>query len=200
MPNDNPPITSLIMRRAEILDTRRYAAADVRAIAELLVKVWPKPGKTVAYREEQLWATGMKYLGPDNQAPRSVVVRDGSRIVAHAALIPRTVATSRGKIVVAGLSRVCSDPELRGQGLGVQVVMPIFELVDRQVFEFSLFQTTPLVRSFYERLGACVVTNRFVNSLGASPDANPFWDEVVMRYPSDRDWPSGIVDLLGPAY
>jgi len=56
------------------------------------------------------------------------------------------------------------------------------------------------VRPFYEKLGAVVVDNRIVNSLADNPAANPFWDEVVMRYPAGGDWPSGAIDLRGPGY
>ena len=51
-----------------------------------------------------------------------------------------------------------------------------------------------------ERLGARVVTNRFVNSLAADPGARPFWDPVTMVYPRSFDWPEGTIDLQGPGY
>jgi hypothetical protein len=56
------------------------------------------------------------------------------------------------------------------------------------------------VRPFYERLGACAVANTFVDSLAEDPRGNPFWDDVVMRYPPREGWPEGEIDLLGPGY
>jgi len=70
-----------------------------------------------------------------------------------------------------------------------------FKLVDSGEFSCSLFQTC--VPSFYERLGARVITNRIVNSLGADPEARPFWDPTIMVYPKTYDWPEGTIDLLG---
>lgn len=56
------------------------------------------------------------------------------------------------------------------------------------------------MRPFYEKLGACLATNRIVNSLGDDPQASPFWDEIILRYPKDRQWPEGEIDLRGPGY
>ena len=76
------------------------------------------------------------------------------------------------------------------------------------IFPAGLFQTTPAVRRFHEKLGACVVENRIVNSFAArwgqrrGPDfaERPFRDGVVMRYPKSAHWPEGEIDLLGPGY
>ena len=186
--------------QVETLDARTLSAADARAIAELVVKTWPKPGRTVEVRMEQLWANGRDYVGNDAQAPRNFIVRDGDHVVAHATFVTRTIGTSEGELTVAGLARVCSDPNSRGQGLGRLVVEPVFGLVDDGSFPFSLFQTSPEVRPFYEKLGCCVVENPIVNSLGENPEECPFWDRVVMRYPKNAKWPDGKIDLLGPGY
>lgn len=184
----------------EELDSRNYSAADARAIAELLCQVWPKPEKTIDIRQEQLVALGHGYLGPENQHPRSFVIREAGQVIAHSGMIPRTIGTSVGDITIAGLTRVCSDPAYRGQGLGELVVRGVFALVNDGVFAFSLFQTSQKVRPFYEKLGAALVTNRIVNSRDDDPTASPFWDEVALRYPQNRDWPEGEIDLRGPGY
>jgi hypothetical protein len=44
------------------------------------------------------------------------------------------------------------------------------------------------------------VTNPIVDSLAADPSVNPFWDEVVMRYPAVKHWPEGEIDLRGPGF
>jgi hypothetical protein len=182
------------------LDARSYTAADARAIAELLCLIWPKPDKTVDIRQEQLLALGRGYVGHENQHPRSFVIRDAGRVIAHSSMIPRTIGTSAGDMTIAGLSRVCSDPAYRGKGLGELVVREVFALVDDGTFPFSLFQTNNKVRPFYEKLGSVLVTNRIVNSQAEDPTANPFWDEVALRYPGNRDWPAGEIDLRGPGY
>jgi predicted N-acetyltransferase YhbS len=184
----------------ETLDRRNISEADARAIAELLVKVWPRPEKTVATRMADLLIHWKDYRGPEVEFPRSLVVRESHRLTAHAAALPRKIGTADGDFTVMGLAQVCSDPELRGRGLGEAVVRAAFDAVDHGPFAHSLFQTSFEVRPFYEKLGACLVTNRIVNSLGDDPAKNPFWDEVVMRYPAAKPWPEGDIDLRGPGY
>jgi predicted N-acetyltransferase YhbS len=187
------------MHEVETLDARQLSQADARAIAELIVKVWPKLDKTVEFRQQQVLDVGREYIGPDSQAPRSMLIRDNGHVIAHAALMPRVIGTKVGDLTIAGLARVCSDPDYRGQGLGELVVKQVFNLIDDNTFSFSLFQTNSRVHPFYEKLGACVVQNRILNSL--TTDLHPpFWDELVMRYPKDRDWPDGDIDLRGPGY
>ncbi|TWT31249.1 hypothetical protein KOR34_46250 [Posidoniimonas corsicana] len=175
-------------------------APDRQAIAELIARTWPKPDKDAAYRERQLQQLSAGYRGPAEQAPRAFVVRDGEQIIANAVIEPRTVGAAGGELTILGLGKVCSCPDRRGEGLGGRVVKAALGLVDRGVFPFALFQTSEAVRLFYERLGAVTIANRVVNSLGDDPNANPFADSVVMRYPSKEGWPKGPIDLRGPAY
>jgi GNAT superfamily N-acetyltransferase len=184
----------------ESLDARSFSETDALAIGELLARVWPKPDKPAEFRKQQMLDLGVGYSGPDAQAPRSFVIRDGGKVLAHAAVFPRTIGTSTGETTIAALCRVCSDPECRGQGFGELVVRGVFDLVDAGEFRWSLFQTTPPVRPFYEKLGAAAIDNTVVNSLGGDPREHPFWDPVLMRYPAAGDWPAGEIDLRGPGY
>lgn len=184
----------------EVLDARELTPDAALAVGELIARVWPKPEKPAEYRQRQILDTAAAYEGAAEQAPRAILVWEAGRVIAHASLVPRTIGTEQGELTVAGLSRVCSDPDKRGCGLGELVVRQVFGFVDRGVFPFSLFQTTPVVQPFYKKLGCCQVMNRFVNSLGDDPTADPFWDPVIMRYPLSGTWPEGKIDLLGPAY
>ena len=190
----------------ETLDARTLSQDDARAIGELQAAVWPNPEKPVEVRIQQMLDMGQGYAGPETQAPRSFVVREEGRVIAHSAIIPRTIGTSTGDLTIAGLARVCSASDQRGRGLGEMVVRAVFEVVDAGAFSFSLFQTTSPVQAFYEKLGACLVENPIFNSLGEDPHASPFWNELVMRYPkggerpSGEDWPEGEIDLRGPGY
>jgi len=182
------------------MNAHNYDEATARAIADVLCRVWPKPGRTVETRVEKMKADWAAYNGPESQRPRSIFIRDGERVVGHAGADARTVGTSKGEVTVLALARVCTDPAERGRNLGAAVVREAFKLVDQGIYEWSLFQTTHKVRPFYEKLGACLVSNRIVNSLGDDPTKNPFWDEIVMRYPSRAGWPDGDIDLRGPGY
>lgn len=184
----------------ETLDHRTMNEADAREIAELLIAIWPKPGRTVDTRTAEILTQWRNYSGPEAQHTRSFVVREGGHIVAHAQAEPRTVKTSAGDITVLALCRVCTNPEVRGKKLGQAVVTEAFKLVDSGAFRFALFQTRDVVRPFYEKLGATSANNRFFNSLAADPTVTPFWDTEIMRYPSTGDWPAGDIDTNGPGW
>ncbi len=184
----------------ETLDARTLSKADALEIAKLLVRVWPRSKKTVTIRQHQMLELGRNYQGAEELAPRSFLIRQEGGVIAHAAVLPRSIGTSAGEMMIAGLTRVCTAPEQRGRGLGEVVVRAIFSLVDNEIFPYSLFQTTQEVRPFYEKLGACIIENPIVNSLGDDLHASPFWDKVIMRYPCGGSWPLGEIDLCGPGY
>src|SRR5215213_458778 len=186
--------------KIETIDHRTIGEADARAIAELIVSIWPKPDRTVETFTADILAHGKDYHGPEEQHPRSFLIREEDRVVAHAGVYPRTIGTSKGGITILALARVCTEPIVRGRRYGDAVVRASFGLVDDDSFPFALFQTTKEVRPFYERLGAVAIDNTFVNSLAPDPKANPFWAEVYMRYPATRDWPKGEIDLRGPGW
>ncbi len=184
----------------ETIALRTISEDDAQGIAELIVSIWPKPGRSVESFTEEILRQGTEYQGPQRQEPRSFLIREGGRVIAHSGAAPRTIRTPQGDITVLALARVCTDPAVRGRKLGDAVVRATLALVDRGEFPFSLFQTSDDVRPFYERLGAVVVDNRFVNSLADDPIADPFWAPVRMRYPSTGDWPEGEIDLRGPGW
>ncbi|MEX2310724.1 MAG: GNAT family N-acetyltransferase [Pirellulales bacterium] len=184
----------------ETLDLRTISETDAWAIAELLVAVWPKPGRTVENLTAGLRSQWQDYRGPEAEHPRAFAVREGGRVIAHAAIYPRTIRTGAGDIMVMALARVCTDPAARGRKLGQAVTQAAFDLVDDGSFPFALFQTREEVRPFYERFGAVAVDNHFINSTADDPTFPPFWDRVIMRYPAKPGWPAGKIDLCGPAW
>jgi GNAT superfamily N-acetyltransferase len=184
----------------ETLDSRTLTESDARAIAVLLCTVWPKPGRTIDTRTVQLLTGWSDFSGPENQYPRSFLIREGGHVIAHTGAYPRTISTQDGKMTILALARVCTDPAARGRQLGATLVRKAFDLVDDGTYPWSLYQTSHQIRPFYEKLGACLIANRVFNSLGEDPTANPFWDEIAMRYPSRPGWPEGDIDILGPGY
>ncbi len=188
------------MPAIETIDLRTISEADARATAELICAIWPKPGRTVDSLTADLTTRWRDYGGEPEQYPRSFVVREDGRVIAHATAAPRTVGTADGEMTLLALSRVCTSPVARGRHLGEAMTRAAFELVDHGVFPFALFQTTDRVRPFYDRLGAVQVENRVVNSLAAEPEAPAFWDPVVMRYPDKAGWPEGEIDLRGAGW
>ena len=97
------------------------------------------------------------------------------------------------------LSGVCVLPSYQGKGLGAEIARRTFGRIHGDEFDVSLFQTT--IPAFYTKLGAALVTNKFVNSRNKThPDANPWHDEWAMIYPRGYSWPQGPIDLNGPGY
>jgi predicted GNAT family N-acyltransferase len=184
----------------ETIDRRTINEADARAIAKLVVSIWPRPGRTVESFTAEMLAQWSDYRGPEDEHPRSFLVRESGRVIAHSSAYPRTIGTSSGDMTVLALARVCTDPAVRGRKLGDAVVRATFDLVDHGPFPFALFQTSTEVRPFYERLGAVAIDNTFINSLAPKPNANPFWAPVPMRYPATGEWPRGEIDLRGPGW
>jgi predicted N-acetyltransferase YhbS len=184
----------------ETIDRRTISQADARAIAELLEAIWPKPGRTVETRTAELLNYWRDYRGPEAEFPRSFVVREAGRVIAHAGVHPQAIGTPHGDMTILALGRVCTDLAVRGRKLGDAIVRTVFDLVDNGPFPFSLFQTSTNVRPFYERFGAVEIHNRFINSLAADPTVNPFWEVVTMRYADGPGWPSGEIDLRGPGW
>ena len=191
---------SSVLGNVDVWDARDMTDAQRMVVAELLCEIWPKPGRTPAARVESMRANAEAFAGPEHQAPRSFVIFDGPHLIAHAAIINRTIGTEQGDLTVAGLAQVCTDPAWRGCGLGDRIVRAALAPVDEGAFLISLFQTTETVQPFYERLGARRVENHFYNSLEDDRPDSPWTDSVQMIYPGSVDWPDGPVDLRGPGY
>ena len=174
---------------------------EALAVGGLLAKVFPKPDKGPVERALQLKRIGEDYAGPAEHGPVSHIILQEDHVVAHAVTFGRRVGTAGGNLTVMALAYVATDPDCRGQGLGAAVTHAAFSRVDDGEFPFALFQTSFKVQPFYEQIGCKLVENRIYNSLSEDePQANPFWDNVVLRYPSTEGWPDGEIDLRGRGY
>jgi hypothetical protein len=168
--------------------------SQIRALNQLWQAVWPVDCF-------DLDAFVARFRQRNGERPERVlhIVWDGETAIAAADTFAREVHHANGPLRLMALASVCSMPARRGQGLGRLATLAAFSRVDRGEFPLSLFQTP--VPDFYARLGARLVTNRFVNRRHAEdPAKNPFWDPHVMIYPAHAAWPEGVVDLNGPGY
>jgi predicted N-acetyltransferase YhbS len=197
---DGGPQANRPAKPMETIDLRTISEADARAVATLLYTVWPKPGRTVESLTADLMTRWRDYRGPEAQFPRSFVVRESGKLIAHASATPRTIGTAVGDLTIMALARVCTHPDARGRKLGDLVARAAFEPVDDGAYQFSLFQTRENVKPFYDRLGAVQIDNTFTNSQAVDPALSRFADPVIMRYPATAGWPAGQIDLNGPAW
>ena len=193
----------------------RMSEADFLAACELHHAAFPKPGRgldEVIAKKRPVWMDAGRSgaANPDTAAatppPVRYAVVEGGRWLANAASLVRTVGTEAGDLTVCGLFDVATHPNARGRGLAVAVTQAVFNAVNDGTYPFCMFQTGA-ARKFYEtKFGATLVTNEIVNTHAAGdPEANPFTDEFVMRYPGEpasggTPWPAGRIDLRGPGF
>ncbi|WP_146574818.1 GNAT family N-acetyltransferase [Botrimarina hoheduenensis] len=179
----------------------RVSHADALAIGTLLDTIWPHDDRGPEDRARKLIDIGNRYEGPAQRQPLSLVVWDDSLVVAHALVFERVITLGPKPLSALALAGVATHPDCRGRGLGEVVVQAAFDRVDQGLFPLSLFQTSLAVENFYTRLGAKRVENPVVNSHNADdPNTNPFWDDIVMRYPAGGAWSDETIDLCGPGY
>lgn len=189
--------TEVERRTADAVDLDRPLAA---AINSRMLQAWPHLREQPEGKIDFLLNRWTGYHGPDAQRPQYHLVFQDHELIALAHSFARTIRAEDRPIPVLGLANVCVANRAKGRGYGRLVVEAAFDRVARDGFQFCVFQTTPAVEPFYERLGAVRVANRFYNSLGANSSANPFWEPLAMRYPAEGAWPDGPIDLLGPGY
>lgn len=171
----------------------------IHAVADLTHRCFPSAPQTLEQRIEELrqrtladhpeFASGLRWIVWDEERP-----------IAHAYSFVRHISVAGEWLPVLALAAVCTDPEYRGDGWGATLCRRAFaRLVDPAMPDVCLFQTP--VPDFYVKLDCRQVENRFFNSLDPDdPDRWPWNDPTAMIFPAEFPWPSGEVDLRGPAY
>jgi ribosomal protein S18 acetylase RimI-like enzyme len=148
---------------------------EIVAIVALLNAIWPNKEKTLSELAETFLERHFGYLTayPSISRP-SVRYLDWSddQLVGHAFTFERPIASDSAEFSVMALSGVCVAPSYRRKGIGTDLARNALHRIDEGEFQVSLFQTQ--VPGFYQRLGAVVVGNRFVNSRSHTPDASPW--------------------------
>ena len=154
--------------------------------------VWPSNDDLKTLSEKFL---DRNYSRPDRQ---TIVAWEDETLVAHAEVFSREIECEGKQFKIGCLSSVCVSPERRKQDFGKAVVQEAFSLIDGGEYQVFLFQTT--VPDFYQKLGARLVKNKFINKRSTDPFKNPWRDASIMIYPSIYDWPEGVIDLNGEGY
>jgi len=164
----------------------------VLQIVELKNKVWPS--------NDDLKTLGNKFLERNRTRPdrQTIVAWEGRELVGHAEVFSREIECEGKHFKIGCLSSVCVSPERRKQDFGKAVVQGAFNLINGDEYPVFLFQTR--VPVFYQKLGARLVENKFINSRSIDPLKNPWRDAYIMIYPASYVWPEGIVDLNGEGY
>ncbi len=185
----------MMQAHVRIIKRKELCLADARAVSHLTMLTWPGATDSLDQRAESLLQRSAR--APEDELV-FLVEHDGSAY-ATAMIITRQIQIENNSMQVLGLAGVCSHPDVRGKGFGRLVIEAAFKTV-KESGGILLFQCNETVRPLYEKLGAVVVHNRFMNSHADAPNENPLWDPFAMIYPADITWPAGVVDLCGRAW
>lgn len=79
-----------------------------------------------------------------------IVVREGERWLAHAAVVPRTLHVGERPVRVGYVEAVASQPDRQGEGLASRVMQAAAELICKR-YDIGALSTGE--HEFYERLG-----------------------------------------------
>lgn len=79
-----------------------------------------------------------------------LVIHDGTRPIAHAAVVPRTIEVGGRPLRAGYVEGVATSPDVQGAGHGSRVMVAAGEVIDRH-FEVGVLSTGE--HRFYERLG-----------------------------------------------
>ena len=186
------------MRSVSIYKDFELTKNQIEVIVSLLNSVWPYTNKNLTEVVKDRILEIKKWID-ENTFSTHFVIWEDKKAIAHAKIFPREIHTKNGSIKVAALASVCVDPNFRKKGLGAIATKSVFNFVKQSSFPVSLFQTG--IPDFYKKLGSKIAHNKFINSKNEKePMKNPFWDKCVMIYPSEYNWPKGVIDLNGPGY
>ncbi|MFI9842098.1 GNAT family N-acetyltransferase [Nonomuraea sp. NPDC051941] len=75
---------------------------------------------------------------------------DGDRPIAHLGVERRRIGVGDQDVYVAGIGHVCTDPAMRGRGLGVALMNELREVLTER---FGFLTCLPHVQGFYEAAG-----------------------------------------------
>jgi aminoglycoside 2'-N-acetyltransferase I len=111
--------------------------AEVHALRDLFDRAWPDGDFDDTDWEH---ATGGTH----------VLAEEGGTILAHAAVVPRTLEIDGRPIRAGYVEAVATDPAAGGRGLGSAVMREIGEVIEA---DYELGALSTGVHGFYERLG-----------------------------------------------
>lgn len=219
--NDREPTGEVMGYRVDVYSPGEVAFGDVRAVAEIHMEAFDKPGRTLEKKlldYAHIWCSAKDGGDAGAQHEKLKAFPDyrlhalreqikhsetGEIIetypVACALSFRHTVAGKASTpdyddcpFDVLALAGVACLKRCRGRQYGQAVVQSAFARVDSGEFDLSLFQTG--VIGFYEKLNCLEVSNGFINSLGVPGSAGRDSAEKPWWEPHVAVYPSAAVD------
>ncbi|MES1053120.1 GNAT family N-acetyltransferase [Bacillus thuringiensis] len=116
-------------------------------IAILLHRTWPN---ICPMPEELIPEAHEKEL-----SVRSFYICIDEKMVSYTGVVRKTIIHNGQMFNIAGLSCVTTDPDYRGQGIGLQTVATATQWIREQSdIDFGIFTCEPSLADFYKRAGA----------------------------------------------
>lgn len=129
---------------------------------------------------------------------RLLAWRDG-RLVGHCGIEHRTIGLQTGPATIFGLIEVCVDADHRATGIASGMIGYIEQLGQQHDVDFLMLFATD--RRLYERRNFRAAGNpsrwsMIDNHRTIGVDEQPL-EELMIKELGEREWPEGLVDLLG---
>ena len=173
--------------RYELIDEFRISASLHEQIRCLLQVCFPD----ASYLHERTYS---------KQRPqRRLLVWSAGILVGHSGIEHRTIHLQTGPAIIFGLIEVCVDAEYRGAGIASGMLEYIERLGRQHEVDFLMVFATD--RRLYEQNGFRAPGNPlrwFADHDQHTPEGeeqSP--EELMIKELGERDWPEGLVDLLG---
>jgi len=129
----------------------------------------------------------------------SVVLEEGTEVVAHAAVVDRVIDVGGLSVHVAGVLNVFVLPEWRGKWLVHRVMSAAMEEARRREFDCGLLFCVPALEKVYARTGWRTLSARRITRVDEEGRELPLpGDNLAMFHPlAMADFPAGDIHLRG---
>jgi GNAT superfamily N-acetyltransferase len=128
-----------------------------------------------------------------------VIAEAAEQVVAHAAVVDRTIRVGQRSVRVAGLQNVFVLPPYRGQGLSDRVVAIAMEESGRRGFEYGVLFCRTTLERVYARCGWRRLSPRKITRVDESGRDTPLpAKSITMCFPiSAEPFPAADIHLEG---
>ena len=129
----------------------------------------------------------------------TVMIEESNEIVAHLAIIDRTITVNGGQYRIAGIGNVFVLLEYRGQRLADKILKLAMEHSERLGFDFGILFTGSEVEKVYARNGWIKLEKLEIVRLEQNGKKSLWEHTGIMFYPLRlKEFPKGRINLEGP--
>ena len=128
----------------------------------------------------------------------SHVFAPGGDVQGHIGIVTRLIRVGRHEVTVAGVQNVAVHPDLRGSGLGPQMMAEAMEHARRAGLDFGLLFCVPALEKYYRSLGWITLDVPVVMSDAQGGRVPMPGKNICMFHPLNATaFPARTIDLQG---